>query len=261
MSVVRHYVAGRGTSPLVFVHGFGCARSDWNAQIAHFSPRRQTVAVDLPGHGKTPAEAADCSIERYGAAVAELLDALDVTSAVLIGHSMGCRVVTEAALQAPGRVGRVVLVDGSQLAPAMETVLRDAFAKPDGYVKLTEGLFRDMFTPQSDKVTIAAVLARVRQLRQDIGEKMLLDLQRYDVHRLSASLACLRVPVMAIQTTTRDPSSKQTPLRLGQDTPYLAMLRTAVPSIRSEIIPDTGHFPQLDRPAETNALLDSFLAA
>jgi pimeloyl-ACP methyl ester carboxylesterase len=66
---------------------------------------------------------------------------------------------------------------------------------------------------------------------------------------------------MAIQTTTRDETGRQTPLRPGQDTPYLTMLRAAVPSIRIEIIPDTGHFPQLDEPTRTNALLDSFINA
>jgi hypothetical protein len=46
----------------------------------------------------------------------------------------------------------------------------------------------------------------------------------------------------------------------GQTTPYLDMLRARVPSARIEIIEDTGHFPQIDEAAQTNALLDSFLA-
>jgi pimeloyl-ACP methyl ester carboxylesterase len=39
------------------------------------------------------------------------------------------------------------------------------------------------------------------------------------------------------------------------------MLRASVPSARIEIIPDTGHFPQLDASTRTNALIDTFLAA
>jgi pimeloyl-ACP methyl ester carboxylesterase len=45
-----------------------------------------------------------------------------------------------------------------------------------------------------------------------------------------------------------------------QTTPYLDMLRTSIPSVRIEIIVDTGHFPQIDESARTNALLDSFIA-
>ena len=51
------------------------------------------------------------------------------------------------------------------------------------------------------------------------------------------------------------------PMRKGQTTPYLDMLRARIPSVRIEIIEDTGHFPQIDESGETNALLDSFLAS
>jgi pimeloyl-ACP methyl ester carboxylesterase len=39
------------------------------------------------------------------------------------------------------------------------------------------------------------------------------------------------------------------------------MLRSCIPSVRVEIIPDTGHFPQLDESARTNALIESFIAS
>jgi pimeloyl-ACP methyl ester carboxylesterase len=39
------------------------------------------------------------------------------------------------------------------------------------------------------------------------------------------------------------------------------MLRTNVPSARVEIIPDTGHFPQIDNAAQVNELLDKFLGS
>ena len=48
-------------------------------------------------------------------------------------------------------------------------------------------------------------------------------------------------------------------MRKGQTSPYLNMLRAAVPAARVEIIEDTGHFPQLDESAQTNALIDSFV--
>src|SRR5277367_6423709 len=98
MALIHHVVTGAGKPPIVFVHGFGCAHGDWDAQVACFSPRHQTIAVDLRGHGASPGTAAECSIERCGADVAELMHVLDLAPAVLVGHSMGCRVVVEAAL-------------------------------------------------------------------------------------------------------------------------------------------------------------------
>ncbi|HUB49079.1 MAG TPA: alpha/beta hydrolase [Acetobacteraceae bacterium] len=259
MGLIHHVVAGSGAPPLVFVHGFGCDRTDWNAQVAHFSPHHQTIAVDLRGHGLSPGAATDCSIERCGADVAEVMRALDLPPAVLIGHSMGCRIVIEAALQAPDHVAAVVLVDGSQFAPEMGAVMRQNFALPDGYAEMTESIFRQMFTARSDSAVAAAVIARARRLPRPIGEKMLADMQRYDVHRLASSLASLLVPVMAVQCTYSNEKRERQTMRAGQATPYLAMVRVNVPSARVEIIPDTGHFPQLDAAAATNALIEGFV--
>jgi pimeloyl-ACP methyl ester carboxylesterase len=64
---------------------------------------------------------------------------------------------------------------------------------------------------------------------------------------------------MALQTTFSNEKRERTSMRKGQSTPYLEMLRATVPSVRVEVIEDTGHFPQLDESAQTNALIDSFL--
>ena len=261
MPLIHHAIAGAAQPPIVFVHGFACAHTDWDAQVAHLSPRHQTVAVDLRGHGASPGPAADCSIERYGADVAEIMRALSLPPAVIVGHSLGCRVVVEAALQAPEHTKALVLVDGSRFAAAMGPVLRAAFAQPNGYATIAQGLFKDMFTAKSAAATARAVLDRATRLPRQIGEKMLCDLQRYDEHRLTASLGSLGVPVMAIQTTFSNEKRERSVMKKGQTSPYLDMLRTALPAVRTDIIEDTGHFPQLDEPAQTNALLDSFLAS
>lgn len=261
MTLIHHAVTGQGHPPLVFVHGFACAHGDWNAQVAHFSPRLQIVAVDLRGHGASPGTADECSIERYGGDVAEVIRALALTQAVLVGHSMGCRVVIEAALQAPDRTAGVVLVDGSQFSPDMKTSLTETFATPNGYTRLTDAWFKDMFTAKSDVSVVAAAIERAARLPRAIGEKLLLDLLRYDVGRLGTALSDLRVPVMAIQTTHSNARRERRTMVQGQTTPYLDMLRSRVPSVRIAVIADTGHFPQIDASAQTNTLFDSFLAA
>jgi pimeloyl-ACP methyl ester carboxylesterase len=259
MALINHVVAGSGTPAIVFVHGFGCAHGDWDAQVAHFSPRHRCVAVDLRGHGETPGTVAEATVERFGADVAELMGVLDLPPAVLVGHSMGCRVVVEAALQAPSRTAGVILVDGSQFAAAMGPALRELFASPSGFDTITGKWFPDMFTAKSDPAIVAAGLARAQRLPRALGESLMCDMQRYDVTRLTASLASLRVPVMAIQTTYSNEKRERQSMQVGQNTPYLDMLRAQVPGVRIEIVPDTGHFPQIDEPAQTNALIGDFL--
>jgi pimeloyl-ACP methyl ester carboxylesterase len=262
MDPIRHIVRGApGGRPVVFVHGFGCGASDWDAQAAHLGARHRTVAVDLRGHTGCPGPAHACSIELYGADVARVMDALDLSGAVVVGHSMGCRVAVEAALQVPARVAGIVLVDGSQFPPEADAAMRAAFDGPGGFAAAAETLFVDMFTAKSDPTAVARVLDRARALPAAIGRRMLLDLIRYDAARWTASLGCVRVPLLAIQSTKRDAAGKRAVMARGDRSPYLDMVRAAVPAARVEIVPDTGHFPQLDEPAAVNAALDTFLAS
>lgn len=260
MALIQHVVRGGGAPPIVLVHGFACTHDDWDAQVAHLSRRHQTIAVDLRGHGGTAGSADACSIEQYAADLVEVMQALALNRAVLVGHSMGCRVVIEAASQAPERVAGVVLVDGSQFAAAMADVLRQSIAEPDGYAALTERMFRDMFTATSEAGIAASVVQRALRLPREVGEKMLLDLPRYDASRLTTSLAQLRVPVLAVQATYTNERRERRSLGEGETTPFLDMLRSRVPSIRVEVVADTGHFPQIERPDQVNALLERFIA-
>jgi pimeloyl-ACP methyl ester carboxylesterase len=155
----------------------------------------------------------------------------------------------------------VALVDGSQFAPAMAAVLKERLATPAGFAAATRALFEDMFTPASNRAVAAAVIERAGRLPATIGASLLLDLVRYDVHRLEHALASLRVPVMVLQTTFSNDRRERRSLGPGQTTPYLDMVRARVPAVRIEIIPGIGHFPQLDAPAQTNALLADFAAS
>jgi len=260
MPLIHHVATGQGRPPIVFVHGFGCWLTDWDAQVAYLATRHQTIAVDLRGHGDSPGTPDEYSIERYGADVAEVMQALALPPAVLVGHSMGCRIVIEATLQAAGHVAGVVMVDGSQFAPAMEATLKETFATPDGYPTLIARWFQEMFTTKCNPAVVASIIERAGHLPSDIGEKVLLDMVRYDTDRLARSLGSLRVPVMDIQTTYSNRRRERRSMGAGQITPYLVMLRANIRTIRIEIIPGTGHFPQIDEPDRTNALLDRFIA-
>ena len=169
-------------------------------------------------------------------------------------------VVLEAALQAPAHMAGVVLIDGSQFAPAMEAMLKETFAEPNGFETLTHRWFQEMFTTKSAAAVVASVVDRAASLPRSIGEKLLMDMVRYDGSRLASSIADLRIPVMVIQTTYSNEKRERRSMTKGQTTPYLEMVRSGIPSVRIEIISNTGHFPQIDKAAQTNALLDGFLS-
>jgi pimeloyl-ACP methyl ester carboxylesterase len=81
----------------------------------------------------------------------------------------------------------------------------------------------------------------------------------WDVDRARDTLAAVRAPVLAIQSTTVNAEMKRLPLKAGDTTPWLDLVRDTVPGARIEVIADAGHFPQIDLPDDVNRLLDGFL--
>jgi pimeloyl-ACP methyl ester carboxylesterase len=259
MALIHHIVAGTGSPPIVLVHGFACSHTDWQAQVEHFSARHMTVVVDLPGHGATPALVEPASIAGCGMAVAELLRARSLPPAVIVGHSMGCRVVLEATLRAPEHVAGVVLLDGSRFAATAAQVLETRFAAGE-YPTVVRGMFGQMFTASSKKTTIDAVIGRALGLREDIGRALMLSMIHYDTDMLGPALERVSKPLLVLQTTFVNDRRERVPMTAGQTTPYLDFVRSKVPGTRIEVLPGLGHFPQIEAPAETNRVLASFLA-
>jgi len=253
-----HFIrAGRGAPPIFFVHGFACSHEDWVLQIKELEKNHEIVACDLRGHGQTPGRPQECSIEHYGGDVAALVNNLELRDVVLVGHSMGCRVVVEAARLVPKRVSRVVLVDGSRIATgdpdAAEAAARAAIGSD--YATFAGNLFRQMFFKPSAQAD--AIVARAVKSSASFGPELWPRMARWDAGQADAAFAALRVPVLAIQSTTRNAHLQRSPLKAGETSPWLDFLKK-FPNMRTEIVPDTGHFTMLERPKTVNRLIEEF---
>jgi pimeloyl-ACP methyl ester carboxylesterase len=95
---VAYADTGRGGPALVWLHGALCSQADWVGSVAHFAGRHRCIALDLPGHGASPAGPAAIGIQAYARIVRDLCAALALDDVVLIAHSMGCRVALQAAV-------------------------------------------------------------------------------------------------------------------------------------------------------------------
>lgn len=255
-----HYVrAGSGAPPLVFVHGFACSHEDWLFQLKKFRTTNETVACDLRGHGLTPGKPQDCSIDLYGGDVLALSNNLELPPVVLVGHSMGCRVVLEAARLDPERVAGIVLVDGSRQGSGdPDAAEKNARAVIDaaGYVPFATNLFRQMFLQETE--LSQAVVARALRLPTENGAALWPRSARWDASRMDEALAAIRVPLLVIQSTYFTAERKRLPLAKGQSSPWLDLIRQKVPSAKIEVIPGVGHFPQIEAPERVNAILGTF---
>ena len=257
-----HYVrGGSGSPPLVFVHGFACSHEDWKPQADHFRKTNEIVACDLRGHGQTPGRPEECTIENFGGDVAALLANLDLPKAILVGHSMGCRVVLEANRLDPERVAGIVLVDGSRTGtgdPARAAADARAVVARTGYPAFAENLFRQMFFKPS--ALADAIVKRAVQASAGFGPLLWPDMARWDAGEMDAALAAVKAPVLVIQSTTRNPELKRTALKPGESSPYLDLMRKSLKDVRIEIVP-SGHFTMLEAASTVNRLIEEFAAA
>ncbi len=128
---IRYANGGRAHDPalpaVVLVHGSGMNRTVWQFQtryLAHHGYR--VAAVDLPGHGGSEGPPIE-TIPEMGAWLADVIDALELGPAHVIGHSMGTYIGIEAAAQRPETVASLVLV-GTAAAMPVHPELLDAAA-------------------------------------------------------------------------------------------------------------------------------------
>lgn len=259
---IRYQRAGQG-APLVFVHGFACSRSDWRLQIEHFAKSHTVVACDLRGHGDTPGDPADCSIERYGADIAALVRSLGLDGATLIGHSLGCRVVLQAYMEAPELVGALVLIDGSRIGigdpDTAERVVREQL-DATGYGVFARKLFADMFLPTTDAALRELAMERALQLPPPVGTELWARVVGWDARWMERALAAVKVPLLVIQSTQINAERVRVPLKAGENTPWLELVKQCAPAARIEIVAGVGHFTQLEAPNRVNRLIDSCAA-
>jgi pimeloyl-ACP methyl ester carboxylesterase len=83
---------------------------------------------------------------------------------------------------------------------------------------------------------------------------------RWDAATMDAALAAVRVPVLVIQSTTRNAELKRTMLKAGESSPYLDLLKKGLKNARVEVVPETGHFTMLEAAERVNRLISGFAA-
>lgn len=100
---------GSGT-PLVFIHGWCMSSSVWKCQQDRLSETFRIISVDLRGHGQSSLPEDGFSIDGCVLDLAELLEYLSVTGAILVGWSLGAFVAVETIVSHRGRFAGLVLV-------------------------------------------------------------------------------------------------------------------------------------------------------
>ena len=254
-------IVGTGEPSLIFVHGYACALEDWDRQLEALSNDFRCIALSLPGHGGV-ALPNTVSIEALAEAVNGAREQIGGGRVVLIGHSMGCRVVMEAYCQSPANVAGLVFVDGGKIGGDLDQAIAWMTDRIDrgGIDAMMAQSFDGMFFDNSDPEIRQHIVRRALSLDRAFRRELLLQIIRWDAGKNDDTLKQIAVPVLALQSTYFGPDLKLAALQPDITSPWLDLVAGLVPQAETEIIPNVGHFTMIEAAPSVNAALARFAA-
>lgn len=242
-------VQGAG-DPILFVHGLGGTSNVFTPQVGVLSRFHECIRPDLPGSGRT---AANGAFDLPGLAddLAALLKARNVSSAHIVGHSLGTVVCQYLAANHPSLVRSLSLIGPlAEPPPPARQALTDraAKARAEGMAGIADAIVQGG-TSADTKAHRPEVAALVREIlmRQDAEGYALTCEALAQVQAADASkITC---PTLLI---TGDEDGTAPPARVKA-------LSNAIKGSKLLILDRCGHWTTFERPAEVNQALVNFL--
>lgn len=228
--------------PLLLIHGAGASRLVWTSDLRRIQDAG-VIAVDLPGHGRSPGPAC-ASIPAYADALIALMDALGQEQVIACGHSMGGAIAQQMAISYPERVaGLVLIATGARLRIHYELMVRsqhDAVA--------TAELLDSWLWSEQTEETLKA-LARKELLALPAGT-LHSDYLACDHFDSRPYLSQIAVPSLVIAGT----ADRVTPPRLS------ATLAAGIAHAESVTLTGAGHYLILEQPEAVAQAISGWLA-
>ncbi len=253
--VLLHHEDGGGGDPVVLIHGFSGDATDWDYTVAHLIHRYRTIAIEMRGHGRSPApsEPGGYTIEQMADDAWETLATLRPPPFHLVGHSMGGGVAQVMALARPGPVRSLTLVDSiAEARPPDAMAFFDEAAvivRQRGMAGLVEWSAANFDPP--DRPLPPGELERGRRRLAEMAPEGYLGsaraLQRWPA--VTDRLGELRMPTLIV-VGEHDSEAMQ------RDS---AVLAARIGHAGLAQIPRSGHTPHREQPEAFNAALAEFL--
>ena len=252
-------ISGRGSTPMLFAHGFGCDQNMWRYVAPAFEDDYQVVLFDHVGAGASDLTAYDSarysSLEGYADDVLQICRAFELQGVVFVGHSVSAMIGILAAIKAPEVFSNLILVGPSPRYINDENYV-GGFSEPQ-ISELLEFL-------DSNHMGWSQAMAPVimgNPDRPELGQELTNSFCRTDpdiARRFAKAtflsdnredLARLRTPSLILQCS----EDVIAPVGVGRYV-HEHLLNSSI-----TILEATGHCPNLSAPEETIAAIKAYL--
>ncbi len=234
---LRARAVGEGDPTLFFVHGFADGMDVWDGVVGELEDLGRRIVVEQRGHGFSAGPDGPYAWEDLGRDLIAVADALGVGRMVLVGHGLGGLACLEAALQAPDRVERLVLIGTATEADAeQENWCREVVKA--GRMNALQGIAHAIFGPMSRKEVdgVAGPLIELAKCMETLRAAP-----------TTARMSAISAPTLLLRGE-KDPAHGQS-------------LADALPAATLETLAGQGHFPHKKDPGAVAAAIRKFVAA
>ena len=224
---------------VILIHGAGANYRTWLPQIEFLANEHTLIGVDLPGHGDSEGPSST-NMAEYRDFIKGLVDTLDLTNLIIVGHSMGGSVALDYALRYPEVQGLILVGSGARWNLPKEYV-KQARINPQ---KSREESAKHNFAKNTPRSVIELHLSNSAKTGPTARAD---DLEAANAWDVVAELDRIKVPTCII-SGEEDPQAEKS-----------SLMHSLIPGSTLEWIKDAGHFPTLEQPEITNRLFQSFL--
>lgn len=243
--------AGKSDTTLLFIHGWCINKEYWQPQVDHFKNRYRVVTVDLPGFGQSGSNRQAWSFEAYTAGIKKIIETLQLKNVVLIGHSMSGDIILDADNKYPELLAGIVGVDnlhvpaGPYSAEAQKEIAIFFQRMPLAFDSTVETMRAGLFHSSTDTAIVKRVMNDIRKTGAQTATGVL---------QANAEMA---------QNEQKLMQGLQHPLFLVNSDVFKvnadSLGKYCAKGFGVELVPSTGHYPMIEKPALFNASLQKAL--
>jgi pimeloyl-ACP methyl ester carboxylesterase len=251
---INYYQQGKGNTTLLFLHGWCINKSYWNNQLNFFSNEYTTLAMDLPGFGKSTAFRQNWTIEEYAEDVNALIDSLHLQYVVLIGHSMSGEIMIQTAmLNNPNIIGLIGVDNFKALdveyTPEQMKQMTDFFPLLQNDFKNSAPMYADMmlFHPMTSTEIKDRVKTDFANSNAQAGYESLMNYIQFSIteaqilEKLNFTLNLIHCDYYPTNENGLKNHCKK--------------------GYKIDLIANSGHYPMIEKPNEFNSVLEKILSS
>lgn len=265
---INYMDEGKGPQTVLFIHGLANYAPVWKYQIEELSKTNRCIAIDLPGNGYSSRGDYPYTVFFYAECVVRFIEKMELKNVVLTGHSMGGQIALIIALRYPHLIDKLVLVASAGLEHfASHEVMMingmlsmgNMFAADEFHLEST--IRQSFFNIKNESETI---IDELKTIMNSHSMKQWKDMSMASIKGMLNEQVQQYLPNITTPTFIlfgeKDALIPNTLVHFGETPLSIAKKAVAlIPNASYQMIPQAGHFVQLEKAGEVNAAIKAFM--